>query len=255
MLLMYYGSKKKAGRDIMTYAPSSFARYVEPFCGSANMLWHVPTCVDRWINDLNEDVIRFHFALRDDPTFLDQLFEFASLKTATDIRNAFYRAKWEWSQTGCPVSYWLLNRYAHGRLVRRCRSDLASFDATYLASGLRFPFSRDYAERAREIMQGVKITSLDYREVMNQVPADSFTFLDPPFWTEENLYDFQLTYGEHYDLRDRLRLFEPRFFMTLGLTELAHRLYIRERNDFKIRKHHYTTMNFLRGGSFPWPPR
>ena len=99
MLLRYFGSKKKTGRDIMTYAPSSFSAYVEPFCGSANMLWHVPTAVDRWINDLNSDVVAFHLALRDDPTFLDRLFEYAKIKTASELRNAFYRAKWKWYKT------------------------------------------------------------------------------------------------------------------------------------------------------------
>lgn len=215
------------------------------------MLWHVPTDVDRWINDLNTDVIAFHLALRDDPTFLDRLFEYSRLKTATDIRNAFYRAKWEWSQTGCPVSYWLLNRYGHGRLVRRCRSDLASFDATYLVPGMRFPFSRDEAERAREIMQGVKITSLDYRVVLDQVPDDSYTFLDPPYHTDENLYDCQLSFEGHHELRDRLHSFQHRFFMTIGLSELSHRLYLQDRNGFDIRERHYETMNFLKGGSLP----
>ena len=251
MLLRYFGSKKKTGRDIMTYAPSSFSAYVEPFCGSANMLWHVPTAVDRWINDLNSDVVAFHLALRDDPTFLDRLFEYAKIKTASELRNAFYRAKWKWYKTGCPISFWLLNRYSLGRLVRRCRNDLASFDATYLVPGMRFPFSREEAERAREIMQGVTITCLDYREVLDHVPDDSWTFLDPPYHTDENLYDCQLTFEDHYELRDRLHAFQHRFFMTNGLTELSHRLYLQERNGFDIREHHYSTMNLIKGGSLP----
>ncbi len=251
MLLRYFGSKKKTGRDLLTYAPSSFAHYVEPFCGSANMLWHVPTSADRWINDLNSDVVAFHLALRDDPTFLDRLFEYAKLKTASDLRHAFSRAKWKWYKTGCPVSFWLLNRYGHGRLVRRCRKDLASFDAVYLVPGMRFPYSREQAERGREIMQGVKITRLDYREVLDQVSEDSWTFLDPPYHTDENLYDCQLTFDDHGDLRDSLQSFRQRFSMTIGLTELSHRLYLRESHGFDIREHHYETMNFLKGGSLP----
>ena len=116
---------------------------------------------------------------------------------------------------------------------------------------MRFPFPREEAERAREIMQGVKITRLHYREVLDQVPADSFTFLDPPYHTDENLYDCELTYEDHDELRERLHSFQRRFFMTIGLTELSHRLYVRERSGFDIREHHYETMNFLKGGSLP----
>ncbi len=251
MLLRYFGAKKKTGRDIMTYAPSSFGHYVEPFCGSASMLWHVPTSVDRWINDANPDVVRFHLALRDDADFLDNLFEYARLRTATDLRNAFYRAKWTWHETGCPVSYWLLNRYGHGRLVRRSRSDLASFDALYLVPGMRFPYSREEAERAREIMQGVKITHLDFREVLRQAPDDSFSFIDPPYHIDENLYDCQMTLDDHHDLRDSLQALPSPFFMTIGLNELSYRLYLRESHGFDIREHRYSTMNLLKGGSLP----
>ena len=215
------------------------------------MLWHVPTTVDRWINDVNSDVVAFHLALRDESDFLDRLFEYAKLKTATDIRDAFYRAKWEWAQTGCPVSYWILNRYAHGRLVRRCRSDLASFDATYLVPGIRFPFSRDEAERARDIMQGVRITSLDFRQVLSAVRPDSWTFLDPCYHVQENIYDDEMTYDDHEDLRDCLVALPHRWFMTIGRNELTYRLYIQEADGLDIREHHYVTMNLLKGGCLP----
>ena len=39
--------------------------------------------------------------------------------------------------------------------------------------------------------------------------------------------------------------------MTIGQSELAHRLYIQNANGFDIRKHHYSTMNLLKGGCFP----
>jgi DNA adenine methylase len=249
MLLRYFGAKKRTGRDIMAYAPSSFSSYIEPFCGSAGMLWHVPTSVDRWINDANPDVVAFHLALRDDPKFLDRLFVFAKLETATELRQSFYKAKWDWHKTGCPASYWLLNQYGHGRLVRRSRSDFASFDPTYLIRGMRFPITRDEAEQAKQIMQGVKITCVDFRDVFAQAVSDSWTLVDPPYWTAENIYDCEMTYDDHEALRDCLVNHSQRFFMTIGHTELSHRLYQVETTGLDIREHRYGNVNLVKGGS------
>ncbi len=248
-LLRYYGAKMKSGRDIFSFAPATFSHYVEPFCGSAGMLAHVPTSVDRWINDLNPDVVAFHLALRDDPDFLDRIFEFAKLQTAEEIRIAFYKAKWDWFQTGCPVSYWLLNRYAKCRMVRRSRPDIASFDHRYLIRGMRFPFTWEEAEQARAVMQGVRITCLDFREVLANAPADSWVFVDPCYHVKEQIYDKEMSFDDHRDLRDCLVSLREPFLLTTGGSELSFRLY--QGRGLDIYQHHYNNVNLLRGGSKP----
>ena len=100
-------------------------------------------------------------------------------------------------------------------------------------------------------MQEVKITCLDFRQVLDQVPADSWTFVDPCYHCHENLYDDEMTYDDHVELRDRLVTLPNPFFMTIGLNELTHGLYVQGVEGLHIREHHYGTMNLLKGGCLP----
>ena len=90
------------------------------------MLWHVPTNVKRWINDIDPDLIRYHLAMKSRPDYIEEILSLTEESQTTDaLKHAFNLAKIEWYFYDCPVAYFLLNRLCYGQLVQRSRNNVA----------------------------------------------------------------------------------------------------------------------------------
>ena len=150
------------------------------------------------------------------------------LTDADILKTTFHVAKLEWSLTGCPVAYMLLNRYAYGQFVKRSRSNVATFAWTHLRNGLQ-PITRQRLKAARELLRGTRITCGPYHKLLDAPGKNVWLMIDPPYHIEDHgqpLYEMPFTIDDHEELRERLLGCKHRFLLTLEKSELSHRLYV-----------------------------
>jgi DNA adenine methylase len=188
--LRYPGGKSKALGQIVRYLPASFRSYREPFVGGGSLFIHLKqrrSELEVWINDLNHDLYCFwKYAQKD----LDALVAaVARLKRETTDGRALF-AELTKTEAGarsefeCAVRFFVLNRITFSGTADAGGYSQGAFEK-------RFTFSSiERLKRLRPALEGVRVTNLDYRAALAEPGADTFIFLDPPYFsaTKSKLY-------------------------------------------------------------------
>jgi DNA adenine methylase len=191
--LRYPGGKAKVLDAIFARFPERFLEFREPFVGGGSVFLTVRQKfpqVPIWINDLNYDLISFWRTVQTDCLALTgevrqiketekngkDLYERFRFSLADDL-NEFERA----------VRFFVLNRITFSGTVDSGGYSEQSFHGRFTHSSI------DRVEEIAGLMTGIKITNLDYREVIKVVGNDVFVFLDPPYFsaTKSKLYGKQ----------------------------------------------------------------
>jgi DNA adenine methylase len=188
--LRYPGGKAKVLDAILERFPTGFLEFREPFVGGGSVFLAVRQKfpeVNVWINDLNLDLIAFWRTVQTDCIALTT--EVRRIKdTEHDGRSLFERFRSSLSddltQFERAVRFFVLNRVTFSGTVDSGGYSEQSFHGRFTHSSI------DRVQEIAGLMQGVRITNLDYREVLNAVGTDVFVFLDPPYFsaTKSKLY-------------------------------------------------------------------
>ncbi|MBD2615885.1 DNA adenine methylase [Nostoc punctiforme FACHB-252] len=237
--LRYPGGKSKAINQIAEYLPDSFSEFREPFVGGGSVFIYLKQKFPHlkiWINDLNRELFLFWKSTQ---SHLPQLVEeirrvkdkytdgkllFEEL-TSVDPNNLsdFDRA----------VRFFILNRITFSGTVESGGFSEQAFHKRFTHSSI------DRLEKLEKILTAdVKITNLDYSELLHADGQDVFIFLDPPYFaaTKSKLY------GKDGDLHTS---FEHNRFAEL-VTKCHHRWLITYDDSPKIRE------NFQDSNLFEW---
>lgn len=188
--LRYPGGKSRAVERLKSLLPKEFTEYREPFVGGGSFF----ICLKQkfphlkiWINDLNPELYYFWKHAQIDSEKLAQ--ELRKIKKETvkgqglfdellslDINqlSGFERA----------IRFFILNRITFSGVVESGGYSQLAFDGRFTESSI------DRVVELGNILDGVKITNLDYRELLAKEGEDVFTFLDPPYFkaTKSKLY-------------------------------------------------------------------
>jgi len=177
--------------------------YVEPFCGSAQMLFAKPPSKQEVLNDIDNDIVNFFRVLRDD----DKRAELIKLLTYTphsrtefnDIADKYMSDRFtELSDVQRAYVFYYLNingfssmmtHHSYGRSNVKCRA------STYFNHIDEF---NNIAERMRTVI----IECLDFRDIFKKYDHEiSFFYVDPPYiGARENAYRHSFTIDDHKDL-------------------------------------------------------
>jgi DNA adenine methylase len=169
----YPGGKARLTKWLMSYFPKNGNRYIEPFCGNANVFfvakqelffkkWHIN---DKYSYD-----------------FLQALLKVMP-QDLPDIVNKESFEKWK--QDGTPVSTvigpritFLSKGYKHG-----FSGDRGSH------TGYRGEKYRNIVQKAKELLNNTQITNLDYKLLAyNAYDSNDFVYFDPPYHETESIY-------------------------------------------------------------------
>ena len=186
--LRYPGGKQKALARIFAQFPARFSSYREPFVGGGSVFIAVRQALPNapvWINDLNFEVYCFWVTARDQlPGLVSALRRIKD--TATDGKKLYL----EWRDlTGGTVFDRAVRFFVMNRITFSGTTDSGGYSSSAFQS--RFTHSSlDRLEALAGVMAGVRVTNLDYREVVNPIGSSVFVFLDPPYWsaTKSKLY-------------------------------------------------------------------
>tara|TARA_R100001509_G_scaffold143548_1_gene99385 strand:+ start:13389 stop:14306 length:918 start_codon:yes stop_codon:yes gene_type:complete len=206
--LRYPGGKSRALKYLKPKMPEDYSSFVEPFVGGGSVFLSTKKDKpegDYWINDLYFNLYCFWVALRDQPdNLVDSLQTIKNrsrelitksqikemdlpkqdrlLLTKRITKNAKEmfletkdRIKTTTSDLDRAVCFFILNKCSFSGLTE---------SGTFSAQASMQNFSDNSIQRLSEVskaIQGVRITNMDYVDVLKDLPSNSFLFFDPPY--------------------------------------------------------------------------
>jgi DNA adenine methylase len=188
--LRYPGGKSRAVQRMKNFLPKDFDEYREPFVGGGSFfifLKQKRPGLKIWINDLNPELYCFwKFAQIDSQRLADELSIIKRerkngqelfdelLRTDTSSLTEFERA----------VRFFVLNRITFSGVVESGGYSRHAFEARFTVSAI------ERVAKLSPLLEGIRITHLDYRQLLQDGNQRVFTFLDPPYFkaTRSRLY-------------------------------------------------------------------
>ncbi len=184
--LRYPGGKSKALQYIEKYLPTDFDEFREPFVGGGTLFIHIRQKYPDahiWINDLNYELFSFWVCARDQLSKL--VAEVSKVKkNVHDGRKLFEELSSVdvngLTQLERAVRFFVLNRISFSGTVESGGYSEKAFHARFTDSSI------ERLAALENIMRGVQVTHLDYREVIQSSEKKVFVFLDPPYYSATN---------------------------------------------------------------------
>ena len=231
--LRYPGGKSRVSDKLVELMPE-FDEYREPFIGGGSVFMSARqnrNCDKWWINDLYIDLYAYWKVSRDDfPAMLKRINEWRE-----EFRNG--RDLYEYLVSGID-SFELIDKAAAFFVLNRITFSGVSLSGGYSQESFEKRFTESSINRAAMvpgILNGVKITNVDYSEVLSAGGDNVFIFLDPPYYTAQKfgLYgpDGTLHKGfDHDRFADEVKSCPHRWMITYDDCE-----YVREKfKDYDI---------------------
>jgi DNA adenine methylase len=182
--LRYPGGKAKAIKKIIQHLPKEFDQgweYREPFIGGGSLFIYLKQKYPKlkiWINDLNPELYYFWKVAQSD---LDQLVgEVRQIKASCTDGKQLFRDYLkvnveQLSDLERAVRFFVLNRISFSGTVESGGFSQQAFLRRFTNSSI------DRLAKLAPILPDVKITNLDYSEVLKPKGKRVFIFLDPPY--------------------------------------------------------------------------
>jgi DNA adenine methylase len=188
--LRYPGGKSKALAQIMARLPPDFAEYREPFVGGGAVFIHLRRwrpALKMWINDLNFDLFCFWKEAQKDAARLAA--RIAAVKSEKSDGRALFESLRAGDATALSdferaVRFFILNRITFSGTIEAGGYSQQAFERRFTDSSIA------RVAALHEALQDVRVTNLDYRDVVREDGERTFIFLDPPYFsaTKSRLY-------------------------------------------------------------------
>ena len=174
--------------------------YSEPFAGGASVFFAKTKAEHNQLNDLDNDVINTLLHIRDRVEELIGLLDGIPVNKET---HSYYKNKYQ-PQDDLTKSFrwYYLNRTSYSGIMRP--------ENCYWGYGSKYSMKPDnwppHLRTVSDKLQGVELTSLDYEPVIDNLPANSFVFVDPPYYAANpKIYNCVFTVEDHIRLSECLK--------------------------------------------------
>lgn len=183
--IQYQGSKRNLARQILRFFPKSINRLVEPFAGTASI--SVATSANQishsfWLNDLNKPLIELlELAIERPDEMADYYLELWNEQHTNSVAH-YFEIRSKFNETNDPKLFlYLLARCVKGS-VRYNSEGFFNQSPDKRRKGTRPETMRKNIAGVSSLLKGkCKFTSLDYREVLEQIQQGDFIYMDPPY--------------------------------------------------------------------------
>jgi DNA adenine methylase len=173
-----------------TLLPKGFEEYREPFVGGGSFFIYLQQMYPKmkiWVNDLNPELYYFwKYAQSDSQKLAQEVLKIKKeRKDGQDLFNEMVKADIK-LLTGFEraVRFFVLNRITFSGVVESGGYSQLAFTGRFTESSI------ERVAKLGDLLENIKITNLDYREVLAGGGREVFTFLDPPYFkaTKSKLY-------------------------------------------------------------------
>ena len=188
--LRYPGGKSRAIQRMKFLLPKGIEEYREPFVGGGSFFIYLRQAYPKlkiWINDLNPELYYFwKYVQIDSEKLAQEALKIKHEKTnGQELFNELVSVTIEnLSGFERAVRFFILNRITFSGVVEAGGYSQLSFAGRFTESSI------ERVARLGQLLEGVTVTHLDYREVLLDRGKEVFTFLDPPYFkaTKSKLY-------------------------------------------------------------------
>lgn len=188
--LRYPGGKSRAIDEIMKYIPPHFSEYREPFLGGGSMFIYLRQKFPNlkfWVNDIHPELYCFWQQAQNN---LEELITgIEKIKHTCEDGQALFtelvnQDSEQLTAQERAIRFFILNRITFSGTVESGGYSKQAFAKRFTDSSIK---------RLRDlgaIFKGVKMTNLDYSELLKAEGEKVFIFLDPPYLsaTKSRLY-------------------------------------------------------------------
>jgi DNA adenine methylase len=188
--LRYPGGKSRAVRQMESLLPTDFGEYREPFVGGGSFFIHLKQRrpdLRIWINDLNPELYCFWKYAQIDSQQLAR--ELRIIKKQRENGQELFDEFVNIDVSGLTeferaVRFFVLNRITFSGVVESGGFSQLAFETRFTDSSI------ERVSKLSPLLEGIKITQLDYRQLLRDGDRSVFTFLDPPYFkaTKSRLY-------------------------------------------------------------------
>jgi DNA adenine methylase len=188
--LRYPGGKSRAIEQMKFLLPKGFEEYREPFVGGGSFFIYLKQVYPKlriWINDLNPELYYFwKYAQIDSEKLAKEVLKIKSERAnGQELFDELVGVhKESLSEFERAARFFVLNRITFSGVVESGGYSQGAFVGRFTESSIQ------RVAKLGKLLEGIKITHLDYREVISEGGKEVFTFLDPPYFkaTKSKLY-------------------------------------------------------------------
>jgi DNA adenine methylase len=174
--LRWAGSKRKLLPQIRRFWKPTYARYVEPFMGSA-CLYFALNPRRAILNDINQDLVDAFLQIKNHPRAV-----FNRLQTIPKGKRSYYRLRKQHAIRN-PIDraarFVFLNRFCFNGIYRT--NENGEFNVPFAPEGTgdlpTWTELKDYAQR----LGSARIYCEDFETILDRTQEGDFVYLDPPF--------------------------------------------------------------------------
>jgi len=218
----YAGGKFYARKLIIEHLPQH-DYYIEPLAGGASIFFAKPKVRNNWLNDADPELTNCLTIIRDAP---EELIDFLDGEEAIKERHSYYKKEFKPRNALERAGRWYyLNRTSY--------SGIMQMKNCFWGYGPKYSMRPEYwprnIRRTSSKLQGIKITCLDFEEVIKKAPKNSFLFIDPPYYNadQNKFYEHFFEGNDHLRLQNILfsRNSELKFLLTYDNSTEVRELY------------------------------
>lgn len=188
--LRYPGGKSRAVQQMKYLLPHYFEEYREPFVGGGSFFIYLRQAYPKlpiWINDLNPELYCFwKYAQKDSEKLAKEILKIKSeRKNGQELFDELVNINGEnLTEFERAVRFFILNRITFSGVVESGGYSQLAFAERFTESSIM------RVAKLGKFLEGIKITNLDYRQIISLGEKEVFTFLDPPYFkaTKSRLY-------------------------------------------------------------------
>lgn len=174
-ILRWAGSKRKLVQTLIAQAPPRFDRYIEPFCGSACLFFHMRPA-DAILGDQNTALIQTYRTLRRHPRLV------ARRVAAFGGGDSYYAVRasdpHRCTDVDQAARFVYLNRFCFNGVYRTNRS--GAFNVPRGTNTGKVPSELEFY-RAAVALRSADLRAGDFETCLEGVKRGDFVYLDPPY--------------------------------------------------------------------------
>ena len=184
-ILKYIGNKHRVAKEIISYFPLKYKRYIEPFLGSGAVLYHLKP-ENSIASDSNKNLINFFKVLQKEPKLIYEEYKKRFQLFSKDRKNNYEKIKSNFNKSNNPHDFFFISRTCYGGVVR-FRKD------GYLSTplGPHNPVSpEEILNRSLDwykVIKNTKFKNCDYSETILKAGEGDIIYCDPPYLDSQKI--------------------------------------------------------------------
>jgi len=209
--LRYPGGKFYGAKLILPFTKKVHSNYIEVFVGGASIFLAKQKAKGiNWINDIDRELINFYKIIQDKNTRI-KFYNLLKNEVANPQRHKEVLNMKPKDSIERAFKYFYLNRTSFSGIMNKPRWGYA------VGSSITPDRWINLIEPVAEKLQGIKITDLDFRELLKETidNPDNMIYADPPYYkASKAIYNNEFILQDHIDLMNILKKAKAKFILS-----------------------------------------